>query len=65
MVEAGILGDRQVELLQGETVEMSPEGEPHAYSRLERASHAVVLINQMNEEFASPRLWLALVPENS
>lgn len=32
MIEAGILSDRRVELLQGEIVEMSPEGEPHAYS---------------------------------
>ncbi|MEQ9552399.1 MAG: Uma2 family endonuclease [Coleofasciculus sp. G3-WIS-01] len=31
MIAAGILEDRQVELLQGEIVEMSPEGEPHAY----------------------------------
>lgn len=31
MITAGILDDRRVELLQGEIVEMSPEGEPHAY----------------------------------
>ncbi len=31
MIAAGILDDRRVELLQGEIVEMSPEGEPHAY----------------------------------
>ena len=29
MIEAGILKDRQVELLAGEIVEMSPEGAPH------------------------------------
>jgi Uma2 family endonuclease len=28
MIAAGILEDRRVELLQGEIVEMSPEGEP-------------------------------------
>jgi len=33
MIQAGILDDRQVELLRGEIVEMSPEGFPHAYSR--------------------------------
>ncbi len=32
MIDAGILSDRQVELLKGEIVEMSPEGVPHAYS---------------------------------
>ncbi|MBD0269993.1 MAG: Uma2 family endonuclease [Cyanobacteria bacterium Co-bin8] len=31
MIEAGILADRQVELLNGEIVEMPPEGPPHAY----------------------------------
>lgn len=30
MIEAGLLVDRKVELLQGEIVEMPPEGEPHA-----------------------------------
>jgi Uma2 family endonuclease len=31
MIEAGILDDCRVELLRGEIVEMSPEGEPHAF----------------------------------
>lgn len=31
MVEIGLLDGRSVELLQGEILEMSPEGEPHAY----------------------------------
>jgi Uma2 family endonuclease len=31
MIAAGILEGRRVELLNGEIVEMSPEGEPHAY----------------------------------
>lgn len=30
MVEAGILDDRHVELLNGEIIEMAPEGTPHA-----------------------------------
>lgn len=34
MIAAGILADRRVELLNGEIIEMPPEGEPHAfYSR--------------------------------
>ena len=31
IVEMGLLDDRPVELLYGEIVQMSPEGEPHAY----------------------------------
>lgn len=31
MIEAGLLDNRQVELLKGEIIEMSPEGEAHAY----------------------------------
>jgi Uma2 family endonuclease len=31
MIVAGILEGRRVELLRGEIVEMSPEGEPHTY----------------------------------
>ncbi|MGD1860872.1 MAG: Uma2 family endonuclease [Leptolyngbyaceae cyanobacterium] len=31
MIAAGLLDQRRVELLKGEIVEMSPEGEPHAY----------------------------------
>ena len=31
MIAAGILDNRCVELLQGEIIEMSPEGKPHAY----------------------------------
>jgi Uma2 family endonuclease len=31
MIAAGILRDRSVELLRGEIVDMSPEGEPHAH----------------------------------
>jgi Uma2 family endonuclease len=31
MIDAGILDNRQVELLRGEIVEMSPEGVPHSF----------------------------------
>ena len=30
-IESGLLDNRRVELLKGEIVEMSPEGEAHAY----------------------------------
>lgn len=39
MIEIGLLDDRQVELLNGEIVEMSPEGEPHAYYSTEADSY--------------------------
>jgi Uma2 family endonuclease len=32
LVETGILADKSVELLEGEIVEMSPEGIPHSYT---------------------------------
>lgn len=31
LVNAGMLANKQVELIRGEIVEMAPEGEPHAY----------------------------------
>lgn len=44
MIDAGILSDRKVELLQGEIVEMSPEGEPHAYSSGEAGDYLAKLL---------------------
>lgn len=46
MIAAGILGDRQVELLKGEIVEMSPEGEPHAYSSDEAGEYLARLLTE-------------------
>jgi Uma2 family endonuclease len=39
MIEMGWLDDAAVELLNGVIVEMSPEGEPHAYSSHEAAKY--------------------------
>lgn len=44
MVEAGILNDRHVELLKGEIIEMSPEGEPHAYCSDEAGEYLAKLL---------------------
>ncbi len=44
MIAAGILCDRQVELLKGEIVEMSPSGEPHAYSSDEAGEYLSELL---------------------
>jgi Uma2 family endonuclease len=44
MIAAGILDDRRVELLKGEIVEMSPEGEPHAYFSSEAGEYLTRLL---------------------
>ncbi|MBW4563356.1 MAG: Uma2 family endonuclease [Mojavia pulchra JT2-VF2] len=44
MIAAGILDDRCVELLRGEIVEMSPEGEPHAYFSSEAGEYLTRLL---------------------
>lgn len=46
MIAAGVLDDRRVELLKGEIVEMSPEGEPHAYSSHEAADYLSDLLGK-------------------
>jgi Uma2 family endonuclease len=44
MIEAGILRDRRVECSKGEIVEMSPEGEPHAYFSSEAGEYLTRLL---------------------
>ncbi|MCA1993548.1 MAG: Uma2 family endonuclease [Coleofasciculus sp. S288] len=44
MIAAGILDERRVELLKGEIVEMSPEGEPHAYFSSEAGEYLTRLL---------------------
>ncbi|AFY57648.1 hypothetical protein Riv7116_5265 [Rivularia sp. PCC 7116] len=44
MIEAGIFDNRRVELLRGEIVEMSPEGEPHAYFSTEAGTYLIKLL---------------------
>ncbi len=44
MVDAGILCDRNVELLKGEIIEMPPEGEPHAYCSDEAGEYLTKLL---------------------
>jgi Uma2 family endonuclease len=45
MIDAGILRERKVELLRGEIVEMSPEGEPHAYCSDEAGEYLASLLS--------------------
>ncbi|MBD2198275.1 MULTISPECIES: Uma2 family endonuclease [Calothrix] len=44
MIAAGILDNRLVELLQGKIIEMSPEGEPHAYFSSEAGEYLTRLL---------------------
>lgn len=44
MIVAGILNERHVELLKGKIVEMSPEGEPHAYCSSEAGEYLIRLL---------------------
>ncbi len=44
MIDVGLLDDCHVELLNGEIVEMAPEGEPHAYFSHESADYLKTLL---------------------
>lgn len=46
MVEAGIWDDRQVELLNGIIVEMSPEGTPHAHRSTDLGEYLIRLLGE-------------------
>jgi len=48
----GLLDDRPVELLHGEIVQMSPEGEPHAYFSTEAGDYLSRLLG--NRALVSP-----------
>jgi Uma2 family endonuclease len=49
MIAAGILSDRRVELLNGEIIEMPPEGEPHAYYSRTSAKYLEQLLGDRAE----------------
>jgi Uma2 family endonuclease len=49
MIDAGILAGRQVELLNGEIVEMSPEGAPHANRSTKAANYLRRLLGEQVE----------------
>ncbi|MBG1270960.1 Uma2 family endonuclease [Nostoc sp. WHI] len=62
MIAAGILDDRRIELLKGEIVEISPEGEPHAYFSSESGEYLIRLLG----ERATVRLTKPItLPNNS
>lgn len=51
MIEAGILDDQRVELLNGEIVDLSPEGEPHAFYSRTNAKYLKRLLGDRVEVF--------------
>jgi Uma2 family endonuclease len=53
MIAAGSLDDRCVELLNGEIIEMSPEGEPHAYYSRTAAKYLEQLLGDSVEVLQS------------
>jgi Uma2 family endonuclease len=66
MSEAGILGDRShVEVIEGELIEMAPEGTPHDITRnllIEEALERAILAHGKSRPFAllsTPTAWLA------
>ena len=52
LAETGILGDRQVELLKGDIVEMASEGEPHAYSCHEAGEYLILPLGLSYQKWA-------------
>ncbi len=44
MIEVGLLAGRHVELLNGEIIEMPPEGEPHAFYSTESSDYLKALL---------------------
>lgn len=44
MIDSGVLDDRQVELIKGEIVEMTPEGKPHAHFSAKSGNYLVRLL---------------------
>jgi Uma2 family endonuclease len=63
MISAGILEGKRVELINGEIVEMSPEGEIHAYSSDEAGEYLIYLFgNRAKVRQAKP---ITLLQNNS
>lgn len=63
MIATGILEGRHIELLNGEIVEMPPEGESHAYSSDEAGEYLIYLLgDRAKVRQAKP---ITLLPSNS
>ena len=46
IVDAGVLDERHVELINGDIIEMAPEGKPHAYSSDEAGEYLIYLLGE-------------------
>ena len=75
LVETGVLADRNVELLEGEIVEMSPEGIPHTFTNrnvgryLERLLEGKAIISEgypitLDNSELRPDITILRLPEN-
>jgi Uma2 family endonuclease len=58
MIAAGILDNRHVELLRGEIVEMSPEGEPHANKSTKAAEYLIRVLGDRAQVRSSKPITL-------
>lgn len=61
MIEAGILDGRPVELLNGEIIEMSPEGEPHASASVEAGEYLMQLLGDRAQVRPAKPITLPMV----
>lgn len=60
MIAAGILDGRRVELLNGEIIEMSPEGEPHAFYSRTNAKYLEQLLGDLAEVLQGKPITIAV-----
>ena len=59
MIEAGILADRRVELLEGEILEMAPEGALHRFINVTSAKYLRELLNGLAEVYEAHPVTLS------
>ena len=59
MIEAGILGDRNVQLIEGEIIEMAPEKPLHRFTNHNTANYLRQLLGQKAEVFEAHPITLS------
>ena len=58
LIETGVLGDRNVELINGEIVEMSPEGIPHRQTNHRIVKYLRKLLDRQAEIYEAHQVTL-------